>query len=65
MCLQKSIYQREAVFLLHDANTAKNPDFPYWKYDRFNLDEVGNDQCKAKFRFYKNDTFKLAEYLIL
>lgn len=43
----------------------KNPDFPYWKYDRFDLDEVGNDQCKAKFRFYKNDIFKLVECLIL
>ena len=43
----------------------KNPDFPYWKNDRFDLDELGNDQCKAEFRFYKNDIFKLAEYLQL
>ena len=44
--------------LLYDANT-------YWKYDRFDLDELGNDQCKAEFRFYKNDIFTLAEYLQL
>ena len=43
----------------------KKPDFPYQKYDRFDLDELGNDQCKAEFRFYKNDIFKLAEYLQL
>ena len=42
-----------------------HPDFPYWKYDRFDLDELRNDQCKADFRFYKNDIFKLAEYLPL
>ena len=65
-CAYRKVFINERQFvLLHDANTSKNPDFPYWKYDRFNLDEVGNDQCKAKFRFYKNDTFKLAEYLIL
>ena len=44
--------------MLYDANT-------YWKYDRFDLDELGNDQCKAEFRFYKNDIFTLAEYLQL
>ena len=43
----------------------KNPDFPYWKHDRFDLDELGNDQYKGEFRFYKNDIFKLAEYLQL
>ena len=43
----------------------KNRDFPYWNFDRFDLDELGNDQCKAEFRFYKNDIFKLAEYLQL
>lgn len=30
--------------LLYDANTSKNPDFRYEKYDRFDLDELGNDQ---------------------
>ena len=43
----------------------KRPVFPYWKYDRFDSDELGNDQCKGEFRFYKNDFFKLAEYLQL
>ena len=44
---------------------SKKPDFPYWKYDRFDLDKLGNDQWKAEFRFFKNDIFKLTEYLQL
>ena len=62
---RKGFINDRQFLVLFDANTSKNPDFPYWKYDRFDLDELGNDQCKAEFRFYKNDIFKLAEYLQL
>ena len=62
---RKGFINDRQFVLLYDANTSKNPDLPYWKYDRFDLDELGNDQCKTEFRFYKNDIFKLAEYLQL
>ena len=62
---RKGFINDRQFLLLYDANTSKNPDFPYWKNDRFDLDEHGNDQCKAEFRFYKNDIFKLPEYLQL
>ena len=36
-------------------NTSKNPDFPYWQYDPFNLHDLCDDECKAEFRFLKDD----------
>ena len=58
------INDREFV-LLYDANRSKNPDFPYWNYERFELDELTNAECNAEFRFYKHDIYKLADALQL
>jgi hypothetical protein len=55
---------REFV-LLYDANTSKKNEFPYWNYERFDLDEMSNAECKAEFRFFKNDIYKLADVLQL
>ena len=52
---QKGFINDREFVLLYDVNTSKNPDFPYWKYERFDLDELTNDECKAKFRFFRND----------
>lgn len=49
--------------LLYDCNSSRNPDFPYWQYDRFDLDRLEEAECKAEFRFYKNDIYSLAEIL--
>ena len=58
------IYRREFV-LLYDANRSKNPDFPYWNYERFEIDELTNAECNAEFCFYKHDIYKLADALQL
>ena len=34
----------------------KNPDFPYWQFD---------EECKAEFRFCKNDIYLLKEIMEL
>ena len=66
ICPQKRIYQRQAVFFAVWCQYFKKPWLSILEeYDRFDLDELGNDQCKAEIRFYKNDIFKLAEYLQL
>ena len=52
------INDTQFVFL-YDANTWKHPLFPYWKYERFDLDELTKNQSKA------NDLFKFAECLQL
>lgn len=58
------INEQEFV-LLYDAYKSTNPDFPYWNYERFDLDEKTNDECKAEFRFDRKDIYKLAEQLQL
>lgn len=47
--------------LLYDCNTSHNPDFPYWKSQEFDLDKMSDAECKAEFRFYKNDIYNLAD----
>ena len=49
--------------LLYDLNSSENPEFPYWKYGRFDLDSMTDDECKAEFRFFKNDIYLLREVL--
>jgi len=55
----------EEFLLLYDLNKSKDPDFPYWLYDQFDLDKLSDDECKARFRFFKNDIFDLVELLHL
>ena len=33
--------------LLYDLNSSENLEFPYWKYGRFDLDSMTDDECKA------------------
>ena len=65
MPTEKELSTRGSLFCCMMPILKKSPDFSYWKYDRFDLDKLGNDHCKAEFRFCKNDIFKLAEYLRL
>ena len=51
--------------LLYDVNSPKNPDIPYWSYERFDLDLMTDDRCKTEFRFYKNDIYEQSEILNL
>ena len=37
----------------------------YTKYDRFNLDNLENDECIANFRFEKEDLWQVADALAL
>lgn len=53
----------EEFLLLYDVNKSKNPSYPYWNYDAFELDSMTDDECKSQFRFLKNDIYLLAETL--
>ena len=33
----------------------KNPEFRYEEYGKFDLEEMDNSECKAEFRFRKED----------
>ena len=51
------------LYDLRHLNSSENLEFPYWKYGRFDLDSMTDDECKAEFRFYKNDIYLLGEVL--
>ena len=41
----------------------ENTEFPYEEYENFDLEEMDNSECKAEFRFWKEDITMLAEGL--
>ena len=55
----------EEMLLLYDLNTSKNLDIPYWKYHKFDLDSLSDDECKSEFRFLKHDIYALLDVLNL
>ena len=51
--------------LLYDLNSSENLEFPYWKYGRFDLDSMTDDECKAEFQFFKNDIYIYSEKFLI
>ena len=49
--------------LLYDLNSSENLEIPYGKYGCFDLDSMTDDECKAEFRFFKNDIYLMGEVL--
>lgn len=52
----------EEFNLIYNENSSRNPDFPYWTYERFDMTDA---ECKAEFRFFRNDIYSLADALCL
>ena len=55
------IIDKDEFILLYEGNFSKNPEFQYKDYERFDLDGMDNTECKADFRFTKNEIPRLAE----
>jgi len=51
----------EEFVLLNDCFQSKNPDFSNESYDKFNLDDMGQADCKAEFHIEKADLPRLAD----
>ena len=47
----------EEFLMLYKLNTSKNPDFHYWNYQQFDLENLSDEECKAEFRFYESITY--------
>ena len=43
------ILDDEEFALLHEENRSKTLEIPYWQYEKFDLDRMNNDECKAEF----------------
>ena len=44
----------EDLLLLQNLHQRNNPVFPYWRYEKFDLDTMDNYECKAELRLWKN-----------
>ena len=56
-----SIIDDDEFILLYEGNFSKNPEFLCEDYERFDLDAMDDTECKAEFRFTKNEIPRLAE----
>ena len=45
----------DEFMLLYDINSSKNPDFPYWHYEKFDISLMDDEECWSEFRFHKLD----------
>ena len=59
----QGIVDDEEFVLLFDLNKSKNPDYPYWKYNGFDLDSMTDAECQTEFRFYRSDIYRLVDVL--
>ena len=41
----------EELLLLYDLNKSKNLELPYDEHDKFDLNNLYEDECNAEFRF--------------
>ena len=57
------VINEEHFLLVFDLNTRNNLDYPYWKYQAFNLDRLSYDECMTYFQFYKSGINLLIENL--
>ena len=57
----------EEFLILHEANRHRNlhGGLPYYKYERFSLQELRDDECEVEFRFKKQDIYRLSAALHL
>ena len=51
----EEIINEDEVLLLYDVNKSKHPEYPYWNYERFTLQNRSEAECKTDFRFKKYD----------
>ena len=46
LSFEENLLSGEEFIHLYDMNTSKNSDFPCWRCDPFDLDELLDDKCK-------------------
>ena len=48
-----SLLADKELLLLFDENSSENPQFNYKKYERFDIDDIEEAECKVEFRVEK------------
>ena len=63
LCHNNGILNDEELLLLYEEYEAKNPNFLWNDFSRFDLDDMNDAECFAEFRVRKRDLPLLAEVL--
>ena len=61
LAYDEDLINDEEFVLLYNLNTSKNFDYSYWNYNRFNLDDWSDEECRSDLRFYEADVYRLFE----
>ena len=56
-----NVINDDELLLLHNVHRRRNPHFPYWRSEKFNLELMEEDECKAEFRMRRDDVYTLAD----
>lgn len=54
-CYLADIISDEESVLLYDCSFSKNLELPYEEYERFDLEEMADSECRAELRVNKRD----------
>ena len=52
LAYDEDLINDEEFLLLYNLNTSKKFDYPYWNYNRFDLDDCSDEECRSSLRFY-------------
>ena len=64
--LDESLINEEEWLWLRRGNRNQRNlhlELPYWRYERFSLEEMTEEECEVELRFQKNDIYHLAHAL--
>ena len=51
LMFMENVIDEVNFLMLYETVNKKNPSFPYWSYDRFDLTRLTDEEYKAEFRF--------------
>ena len=65
MLVENLINEEEWLWLRRGNRNQRNLylELPYWRYERFCLEEMTEEECEVELRFQKNDIYHLAHAL--
>ena len=63
MAYDENMLPDDEFVILYNLNKSPSADLNYLEYERFNLNEISEDDCFNDFRFRKNDILRLKDVL--
>lgn len=63
IALADEIINDEEFVVLFELFTPANPEYPYWKYDKFRFENLDPYECKTELRFEKTNLPLLKQHL--